>query len=40
MTVRNFAQLKGRTTQWAYNQIKLKKVKSKEIDGVKFIILA
>jgi hypothetical protein len=38
-TVRNFATDKGKTTQWAYDLIKKNKVKVKEIDGVKFIIV-
>lgn len=38
-TVRNFANMKGKTTQWAYEQIKKERVKTKEIDGVKFIII-
>jgi hypothetical protein len=38
ITVRNFALLNGKTTQWAYDQVKKKTVKSVEIDGVKFIV--
>jgi hypothetical protein len=37
-TVRNYALQMGKTTQWAYDQVKKKKVKSVEIDGVKFIV--
>jgi hypothetical protein len=38
-TVRNFATDKNKTTQWAYDLIKKNKVKVKEIDGVKFIVV-
>lgn len=37
-TVRNYALENGKTTQWAYDQVKKKTVKSVEIDGVKFIV--
>lgn len=37
-TVRNYALEMGKTTQWAYDQVKKKTVKSVEIDGVKFIV--
>jgi len=37
-TVRNYALQMGKTTQWAYDQVKKKTVKSVEIDGVKFIV--
>jgi hypothetical protein len=39
ITVRRYAAQNDKTTQWAYNQIKQNKVKSKEIDGVKFIVI-
>ena len=38
ITVRNYALANGKTTQWAYDQVKKKAVKSLEIDGVKFIV--
>lgn len=38
ITVRNFALANGKTTQWAYDQVRKKAVKSLEIDGVKFIV--
>lgn len=38
-TVRNFANMNGKTTQWAYDQIKKQRVKIKDIDGVKFIVV-
>lgn len=37
--VKNYAALKGVTVQQVYNWIKDKKVKTVEIDGVKFISL-
>ena len=38
ITVRNYALANGKTTQWAYDQVRKKTVKSVEIDGVKFIV--
>jgi hypothetical protein len=38
ITVRNYALSKGKTTQWAYDQVKKKTVEVVEIDGVKFIV--
>lgn len=37
-TVFNYAMKKGVSTTWVYKLIKDKKVKSKKIDGVTFII--
>jgi len=38
ITIRTYALQNGKTTQWAYDQVKKKVVKSVEIDGVKFIV--
>lgn len=38
MTVRTWAEKMGKTTAWAYVQIKAGKVKSIEIDKVKFVV--
>lgn len=37
ITVRNYAKLKGITTQYVYQLIRDEKIISVEIDGVKFI---
>ena len=39
ITIRNYANSKSITTQYVYSLIKSDKVKHKEIDGVKFIVV-
>jgi hypothetical protein len=39
ITIRNYATSKSITTQYAYQLIKSGKLKYKEIDGVKFVIV-
>lgn len=38
-TVRNYADETGITAQWVYKKIKEGKLKSVEIDGVKFVVV-
>ena len=39
ITIRSYAEQNGYTTAWVYELIKNKKVKSIEVDGVKFIVI-
>jgi hypothetical protein len=39
ITIRNYANSKSITTQYVYSLIKSGKVKYKEIDGVKFVVV-
>jgi hypothetical protein len=39
ITIRNYATSKSITTQYVYSLIKSGKVKYKEIDGVKFVVV-
>jgi hypothetical protein len=39
ITIRNYANSKNITTQYVYSLIKSGKVKYKEIDGVKFVVV-
>ena len=39
ITIRNYSTSKSITTQYAYQLIKNGKLKYKEIDGVKFVII-
>jgi hypothetical protein len=39
ITIRNYANSKGITTQYVYFLIKAGKLKYQEIDGVKFIVV-